>query len=150
LTSTVLGQESNNRSAIATAELNFVQKRGPTDRQKVPDKRGENRGRCFHPKAQRRTRPNLCPPNLAQASLSLVTGVVASILSLRTPVRVDNSEYPGTKLRLVLGTVSAWWSQTSAKAFCTGRIRCYWLQGGSPVSSISSERGRPAPGLRSR
>jgi hypothetical protein len=40
---------------------------------------GENRDRCFHPNAQRRTRPNLCPPNLAQASLSLVTGVVASI-----------------------------------------------------------------------
>src|SRR6516165_7703521 len=51
------------------SDQNQTGKRGPTDRQKVPDKRGENRGRCFHSKAQRRTRPNLCPPNLAQASL---------------------------------------------------------------------------------
>src|SRR6478609_8282117 len=55
------------------SDQNQTGKRGPTDRHKIPDKRGENRGRCFHPKAQHRTRPNLSPPNLAQASLSLVT-----------------------------------------------------------------------------
>ena len=57
------------------SDQNQTGKRGPTDRHKIPDKRGENRGRCFHPKAQHRTRPNFCPPNLAQASLSLVTGL---------------------------------------------------------------------------
>ncbi len=40
---------------------------------------GENRGRCFHPKAQHRTRPNFSPPNLAQASLSLVNRDAGSI-----------------------------------------------------------------------
>ena len=33
---------------------------------------------CFHPKTQHRTRPNLSPSNLAQASLSLVTRVAGS------------------------------------------------------------------------
>jgi hypothetical protein len=72
------------------SDQNQTGKRGPTDRQKVPDKRGENRGRCFHPKAQRRTGPNLCPPNLAQTSLSLVTGVVASQKS-----STDHAVLPG-------------------------------------------------------
>jgi hypothetical protein len=34
------------------------------------DRRRENHGGCFRPRAQRRTKQNLCPPNLAQASLS--------------------------------------------------------------------------------
>jgi hypothetical protein len=72
-------------------DQNQTGKRGPTDRHKVPDKPGENRGRSFHPKAQRRTRPNLCPPNLAQASLSLVTGVVASQKS--TTACASNNKY---------------------------------------------------------
>ena len=70
------------KQLVVTYQIKTKQgKEGQLIVNKVPDKRGENRGRCFHPKAQRRTRPNLCPPNLAQASLSLVTGVVASILS---------------------------------------------------------------------
>ena len=39
---------------------------------------GKSSGACFHRKAQRRTTDHLCPRNLAQATLGLVTGVVAS------------------------------------------------------------------------
>jgi len=53
-----------------SSDQNQTGKRGPTDRQKIPDKRRQNLGGCFHPRAQRRTTHNLCPPNLAQASLS--------------------------------------------------------------------------------
>ena len=65
----VRGSEAARRDL---SDQNQTGKRGPTDRHKVPDKRRQNRGRCFHPKAQRRARPNLCPPNLAQASLKML------------------------------------------------------------------------------
>ena len=61
----------DHKQLVATYQIKTkTGKRGPTDRQKVLDKRRKNLGGCFHSRAQRRTTHNLCPPNLAQATLS--------------------------------------------------------------------------------
>ena len=64
-TRTAWSKDPTSQLIEAHQDQNQTGKRGPTDHQKVPDRRRENLGGCLHPKAQRRTKPNLCPPNLA-------------------------------------------------------------------------------------
>jgi hypothetical protein len=64
-----------------------------------------------------------------------------------TTRNIQELKISGNKLRLALGTVSRWWSQTPAKAF---RHRADQDAIGCPAtrlfSSISSEQARPVVG----
>jgi hypothetical protein len=61
----------DHKQLVPTHQIKTKQgKKGRTDHHKIPDKRREKHGSCIHPKAQRRTKQYLWPPNLEQASVS--------------------------------------------------------------------------------
>jgi hypothetical protein len=61
------------------SDQNQTRKRGPTGPHKVPDRRRKNPGGRLQSEAQRRAKPTLCPPNLAQTSLSNRTLICSKI-----------------------------------------------------------------------
>src|SRR6516164_4567249 len=84
----VRGPEAARRDS---SDQNQTGKRGATDHQKIPDRRWQKHGGCFHRKPQRRTTDHLCPPNLAQVSLSNRAHCRASGRNLRGPCHKEKS-----------------------------------------------------------